>query len=70
MENSFDELTQFNNTFEIHTKAEKIMKDKQKSIDPRDVFNGKVKPIKGKSYRRSHVDKPVKTDITKKYFNW
>lgn len=54
--NEEDEMTSFNKTFKIFTQMEKIKKQKEKSIDPSDIFT-EVKKVKGKSYRKSTVDK-------------
>ena len=66
MNNSEDELTLFNDTFKIHTKLEKIQKQKEKMIDPADIFVG-VKSKKGKSYRKSEVDKKIKSKTLKDF---
>jgi hypothetical protein len=60
IKNNFnDELEMFNNskTFELHKKVEKEVKEREKPIDPRDIFNKKIKGTKNKSnYKRSMVD--------------
>ncbi len=60
IKNNFnDELEMFNNskTFELHKKVEKEVKEKEKPVDPRDMFGKKIKGTKNKShYKKSMVD--------------
>lgn len=60
MKNEEDELSIFDGTFKIYSQAEKILKHKEKMIDPSDIFK-EVKTPKGKSYRKSQVDKKSKS---------
>lgn len=53
----YEELEIFGKSFELNQKLEKKQKHNEKPIDPRDIFQGKVTKQKGKSYRKSDVDK-------------
>jgi len=57
-----DELEMFNDRkgMEIHKKIEKHIKEKDKAINPNDIFNSKkLKGVKKSShYKRSMVDNP------------
>tara|TARA_E500000305_G_C4000117_1_gene226839 strand:+ start:108 stop:332 length:225 start_codon:yes stop_codon:yes gene_type:complete len=68
MKNNFqDELQMFNNskTFELHKKVEKEVKEREKPIDPRDMFGKKIRGAKNKSqYKKSMAD--AKTSKCKK----
>jgi len=57
IKNKEDELEVYNETFEINAKVKKMIKDKEKQIHPKDVFVGKIKPIKGRAYKHSVIDK-------------